>query len=520
MKPKISAVIDIGSNELRLHIAQVVKFGEKNEGEVKYLERLSYPLSLGRDTFHMGKLSFDKVDKACDIINNFIHVAASYGVSNVRTIASTAMREAKNHDYIIDQIKIKTGVDVHIMDDLEEKKHLYKLITHYAEDMLKESAVIVYIGSGSLGVSLFVEGKMPQTWNIRVGSMRMGELFGQMQEYTKDFYRLMEEYLAGYTDHLLGALPSDIEHFIVCGQEIELIAKLAMNEQPSATSTLFEVPVTDFNDFYNTIKSKSADKIAMDYHLNPDKADALLPAACIYHNLLNCTHAAHITASRLLPCDALLFEELFPKKIQLIDKRFDKGTHQSVRRLAEQHGADISHGEIVRDFALTIFDRIKKVHGLGSRDKLLLTVASVLHDIGECINKRDHHEISYEIVRNLDIVGLTQKELQIAAIICRYHSFVMPDLTEPYYQELDSDTKVKVSKLAAMLRIADALDRSHTQKYKQIEAKLVENALIITVETDKNVNLEVWAFAQKAQFFEDVFGIKAQLKIKNKKQTM
>jgi len=505
---RIAAVIDIGSNELRLNIAETAE-----NDQIRYLESLSYPLSLGRDTFHAGRMSFDKVDKACEIIKNFLRLTKDYDVTNIRTIASTAMREAANVDYIIDQIKIKTGVDVNVIDDLDEKRYIYKLLTHCIDEELQQSALVVYIGTGNMGVSLFVDGKMPRTWNIRVGSLRMGELFGQLQEYTRDFYKLMEEYLSGYTYKIHEELFEGINHFIVSGREIDTIARLVLDNNYKSTP-LFDIPRQDFESFYEVIKRKTPDRIISDYKIDADKADSILPASCIYHNLLGYTSAENITVSRMLPSDAILFEMLYPKQFNAIDKRFTKGTILSARALAERHDANIPHCEIVQNFALMIFDKVKKIHGLGSRDKLLLLVAALLHDIGEVINNRDHHKMSYSMVRGSDLVGISQAEQEIIALICRYHSATTPDLSDPCYAVLDSGTKVRVSKLVAMLRLADALDRSHTQKYQKIDVLLANDELIITINTLANISLEQWSFTEKSRFFEEVFGIKAYLRVK------
>lgn len=512
----IAAVIDIGSNELRLHIAQAIH----NEGEpesLKYIENLSYPLSLGRDTFHAGKMSFEKADKACEIIRNFLQLTKDYNVTDIRTIASTAMREASNVDYILDQIKIKTGIKVDVIDEQDEKLHIYKLLAHYAEETLNKSALVVYIGTGHLGVSLFEGGKMPRTWNISAGSLRMSELFGKMQEYTRDFYRLMEEYIAGYTNKFKNELPNNIEHFVVSGREVELIDRLAISDKnpaPESKTLIFELQRTDFENLYNKIKRKTTDRIAMDYKLDAVKSEALLPASCIYQNLLNQTNAQVITASKLLPCDGVLFEMLFPKRFSEIDRRFAKDTILSAEELAKKHNTNKAHGDLVQRFSLLIFDKIKKLHGLGTKDKLLLTVAAILHDIGECVNNREHNVISYAMVRSSDIVGLTQLEQRMVALICRYHSTTTPDFSAPHYAGLDTDIKVRVSKLAAMIRIADALDRSHTQKFDAIDVKLTDKTMIITVKTSINISLEKWSFDEKGKFFEEVFGIKAELHVK------
>ena len=516
-KSPVAAVIDIGSNELRLHIAQTVPQPasvDKNQFAVQYLENLSYPMSLGRDTFHAGKLSFDKADKACEVIKNYMHVAKGYGVRNVRTVASTAMREATNADYIIDQIKIKTGVNVVVTDDLEEKGYIYKLLAHYADELLKKSAVIVYIGTGSIGVSLFVDGKMPRSWNIGTGSLRLSEMFGDLQEYTREFYRMMEKYLAGYTRHLSSDLPDGISHFIVSGQEVDVIAKLAMDHVPHFGEPLFQMTKEEFEQLYERIKRKSTGSIAIEYGLTPERAETLLPAVCIYKNLLDSTHAKTITASRLLPMDGVLFEMLHPKRFQTIGKRFDKGTTQSALEIMKRHNGSMEHGELVREFALMFFDKLRKLHGLEVRDKLLLIVAAYLHDIGKCVNVNDHNLTSYEMVRRSDIVGLTQIEKEIVALICRYHSGGGVDLGEYYYSALDSHTKVRVSKLTALLRLADALDRGNVEKFSRIDVKLSDTVLVVTVSTDVNIALEKWSFEMKGRFFAEVFGIKAELRVK------
>ena len=515
-KTTTAAVIDIGSSELRLHIAQAVKPETESElGNVKYLESLRYPLSLGRDTFEAGKMSFEKLDKACTIIKNFLAVTRDYGVRNIRTVANTAVREADNMDYILDQIKIKTGVNVHVIDDLEEKYYIYKLLFHYAAEELKQSALMVYIGTGNIGVSLQQDGKMPLTWNIRVGSLRTGKLFGQLQEYTRDFYVLIEEYLSGYINPLKAQLPEGLKHFIVSGQEVDLLAELS-GAIAQTNAPLFDIPRHNFENLYDNIKRKPTDRIAADYGLEVARADALLPAACIYQNLLNITQAEHITASRLLPCDAVLFEMLFPKRFAALDKRLLKSTEQCVQLLAARYNTPMHHVEFVRKYAHRIFDKMKEIHGLGSRDKLLLSAAAMLHEIGVYVNLRDYHEHSYSLVRGSDIVGLTHMETTVVALLCRYHSVLTPNISESRYASLDAADKVRVSKLTAMLRLADALDCSHNNKYSQVDVKLTENALIVTVHAQANVTLEQWTFTEKGRFFEEVFGIKAEMRVKRR----
>ena len=512
-KSRVAAVIDIGSTEMRLHVAEAPRHGAP-AGAVRYLDRLVYPLSLGRDTFYAGRMSFGKVDEACGVIRNFLHAARAYGVREVRTVGATAIREAENADQILDQIKIKTDVDVQVMDDLEEKVQVYKLLSHYARESIKKSAIIVYSGTGSIGISLFAKGMMPRTWNIRAGSLRMSELFGESQDYTKNFHRLMEEYLASFTRKLRDEMPAGIEHFIVSGTEIEAMSRLATG-QPPLGAPLFEVPRADFEKFYDKIKRMTSERISAAYGIDAAKAESLLPAACIYHDLLGTTSAKAITATCLLPCDSYLFEMLHPKLFAAIGKQFDKCTVLSARELARDYGIDAEHGELVSEYSNMIFDKLRKLHGLGARDKVYLTVAALLHDIGKAVNDLDHNISSYEIVRRLNLVGLTQKEQEIVALICRYHSGNSPNLEEPHYAQLDFANRVRVSKLTSMMRLADALDRSSVRvKFASLDVRLSDKEILITAATDEYAALEEWTFREKAGFFQDVYGIKAVFKVK------
>ncbi len=504
-KANTVAVIDIGSNELRLKIAQ------DSKEKLKYIESLNYPLSLGRDTFTTGKISFEKVDKTCDIIKNFLTVTEAYGVSAIRAVATTAVREAQNTDYILDQIKIKTGLSVNVIDDTEEKLFIYKLMSLLIDDDYKKSAMMIYMGSGNIGISVMDDGKIPFIQNIKMGSLRISEMFGDIQEYSSEFYTVVEEYTKSFTDFLDGEIPDNIKHFIVSGHEIAVIANLC---GVKADGLILKLPKESFLKLYDDVKHKTADRISADYKIPHEKAELLLPALCIYNNLLNFTKADHILAPAVFLVDSIIYEMLYEDEFAAINKSFSKNTIMSAREHASRYVAIESHCQTVEGYALKIFDKMKKIHGLGNREKLLLQTAAILHDAGKFINMHRHYENSYMIVKNTDIVGLNQAETEIVALICLYHSRLIPNPLDTRYSGLDLPSRVLVSKLTAILRIADSLDRSHTKKFKDIDVKTVENELIITVTTDKSIDLEQWSFNEKGAFFEDVFGMKPILKKK------
>ncbi|MDR0999471.1 MAG: HD domain-containing protein [Clostridiales bacterium] len=507
-RPALAAAIDIGSTELRMKIAQI------NKNKIRYPESLTYPLALGRDTFTTGKISFEKVDKACDIIKNFLLVTDEYGVAraNVRAAATTAVRESSNIDYFLDQVKIKTGMVVSVIDDMEEKLYIYKMLTHMLKDSVKESAVMVYIGSGNIGAALLQNGRAPFTRNIKIGSLRISEMFGDIQEHL-EFYLVLEEYLRTFTS-LLPLFDGEINHFVAAGTEIAMLADITNTH---SEDIFYHIPKEKFLSFYEDVKTKTTDQAALDYNLSNDKAELLLPTMSIFHDILALTKAGEIIASDIMLSDALLYETLCPIEFEMINKDFAKNAVLSAKMIADKCGTYSAHCALVSDFSQKIFDKLKKLHNMNSREKMLLQIGAVLHDIGKFINITQHYEHSYKIILGSDIVGLNQTETEIVANIALYHEGRVPAPTDVNYQKLSLVNRVMVSKLTAILSLANALDASHTQKFKSIDVKLSKSELLVTVATDKNIDLEQWAFKDKSHFFEEVFGIKA---IVRKKRVM
>lgn len=502
---KEAAVIEIGSNELRLRIAQNVR------GKMKFLESATYPLSLGSDAFTGGKISFEKVDAACTIIKNFMEIARSYGIEECEVVATTAIRESKNRDYILDQIKIKTGVEAQVIDGAQEKLFIYKLMAQVTPAEHMQSGLMLYTGSGSVGIAVWENNKVTFTDNIQIGSMRISELFGNMQEYTATFYVLVEDYLESYIHFIEADIPEGTRNFVASGQEISMIAELTNAEKDHE---LLRIHRDKLFELFEELKFKTVDKICEDYGLPIEKAEVLLPAVCIYKKLIGFTQAEEIISPMVLLSDALLYKNMFPQHYSRISKEFDKSTILCARAIAHKFNDVTAHHTAVEKYALQIFDKIRKIHGMGKREKLLLQTAAILHDIGKFINVKDHHIHVYNIVTGLEIIGINHSEKEIIALLCLFHSRLSPYNDYKVYMMLPTEKQVLVSKLSAMLKIADSLDTSHEQKFTDIDVKLTEKELVITISTDKNIELEIWSFKEKRALFEEVFGIKAVIKRK------
>ena len=506
-----AAVIYLGSSALYMNIAE-----KRAQQSFRKIEEVEYPLNLGHDTFSVGKIQFAKVDEMCKTLINFKKLLNDYRVEEVKVIATTAIREAKNRDYILDQIKIKTGLKVDVFDDKEEKKYIYQGILREIEDneLDLDRSLISYIGTGRLGVATYKDGNLTSSQNIRVGSIKLSEILGEIQEKTNKFYIVVEEYLSSFTYMLKSFLPQEkLDHFIASGKEIELISKLCGAEENNHFSYIYK---DKFLALYNEIKDKTPNQVKRIYSLSAEKAEILLPAMAIYKAILELSSAKRIIVPAVSILDVVMFSTLYPKRAQREELAFYQNTILSARSIGQKYDYNQAHADKVEEFVLKIFDETQKVHGLGERARILLQVATILHDVGKFISLKRHYYNSYDLIRSSNILGFNNREVEIVANIARYHSSKIPREKDRSYNKLRHEDRILMSKLVSILRLAEALDRGHRDKFNSLVIKLKENQLIITIITNEPTLLEEWMFKQKSNLFEEVFGIKTKLEKKDR----
>ncbi len=503
-----AAVIEIGTNALRLKIA------ENTKQEIYVVDELYHPLSIGKDLFAFGKIDVDKTDKICSIIKGFSKVIKENGIENVKAFSTSALNEASNKLFVRDKIKIKTGFEVDIIDPLEEKTYIYQeMIRTLSENGIDlGSSLLVYIGSNNMGVAYYKGGVISFMQNFKLGSLRLTSLFEDIQDDVEDFSVIVEEYHSSFTQSIRKLLPSNrINHFVACGREIQLIAEICDIDNKDG---LLIIPKESFNNHYEIIKYKSVQSLMDDYGLLEDKAELLFPAMSLYSAIFKFTEADAIISPVVFLRDAFLYKMMQPEKYRIKKEEFDRNTVESAKYMAMRYLCSMDHINLVTDFSIKIFDKLTKKHGLGNRERLLTETASILHDCGNFINLNDYSEQGYKIISSSDIIGLNSEEIKIIANVVSLQGKDILGITNESYSGLSENSRLVVSKIAAILMIADALDKSHMQKFEDIDVKSDRDELLITVNTYKDITLEEWEFNRRKALFEDVFGLKAIIKLK------
>jgi exopolyphosphatase/guanosine-5'-triphosphate,3'-diphosphate pyrophosphatase len=186
---------------------------------------------------------------------------------------------------------------------------------------------------------------------------------------------------------------------------------------------------------------------------------------------------------------------------------------RDAERVGEHYRYDSAHAAKVREHAFILFDALRPLHRLGERERRLLGVAATLHDVGELVGYAHHHKHSYYLVSNAEIGGISAEDLRVAAVVVRYHRRAHPSDRHEEYATLSREDRKRVSRLAAILRVADALDREHRQRVVELRASLTRRRLELRVRARGELALERWAIESKSSLFREVFGHEVALRV-------
>ena len=279
--PKLAAVIDIDSNTLKMRVSQLKK------GKICDLDILEYPMRLGHEVFTNKKLSFESLRKLSSLLHGYEDVLAEYGVKNFKTVATTTLREAKNRSFLIDQLNIQNKIQVEVLEDKQEKALIYWEILNNWNHLKKEksdNALICYIGAGTIGLAVYDGKQIIFSQNIPIGSLKLHDMLGDIQNLTENFDTVIEEYLNSILWHINIPLESGrADHLILVGNGVRLIAKICGF---SLTNGRYELDCLRLKDFFEQIRTMSSDQIYRKYNLSEEVAELLYFSLAIAINLM------------------------------------------------------------------------------------------------------------------------------------------------------------------------------------------------------------------------------------------
>lgn len=508
MAYKTFAAIDVGSTDVSMKIFEIT--AKKGYRQLDYVSNI---IELGSDTYADGYISQESVEKLCTILSRFSKKMREYGTIEYCAYATSAVREAKNNMMVLDLLKLRTGIEVEILNNSENRFLMYKGLavkSEHFEKIVEKNTAIVDIGAGSIQISLMNNGKLTATQNIPIGVLRVRE---RLKFFHFDLFhleRVMEEFIANEIDtfkhYYLG--DKDIKNIIAIGDEtqkmIQIVPELSIEDNLNEKQ---------LNVILDKLLSKNPSDLAVEYKIPYERATLLLPAAMIYSIFLKQSKADLIWTPNIDLCDGIIVDEMEKSRKLSFKRNFEDDIRSSVLQIAKRYRCNKEHNVNVSKIACQIFDKTKKIHGLKNKERLQLEIAATLHDCGKFINMSGAGFNSYSIIMSTEIMGLSHKEREEIANIVRYNSIPLPDSRELHGEIGDGDY-MTIAKLVAILKVANAMDRSHKQKASAYDMVIRDKQLVITIDTLYDLALERGLFSDKAEFFQQVYGIKPVLKQK------
>jgi exopolyphosphatase/guanosine-5'-triphosphate,3'-diphosphate pyrophosphatase len=503
------AVIDIGTTLIRMAIAEIGP-----EGDIRRLETLSQAVNLGKDTFTTGEIRKSTIEDCVRVLRSYQRVLREFQIespSQIRVVATSAVREANNRLAFLDRIYVATGIEVEPIDEAEVNRITYlgiQPLLKAEEQLASAQTIVIEVGGGNTEVLIIRDDDVLFAHTYRLGSLRLRETLesyraplGQMRTIMESHIRRTVEQVAQHVDF------GQQRELIAIGGDVRFAASQLLPDwnlqRPGRLS------VDELEEFTQRVLSMSEDELSRTHHLSFADAETLGPALLAYVGLAR----------------GLQIEELFIANVNLRDgllqdvasdgvwtKDFNNQIIRSALELGRKFDFDEAHALQVAELSQTLFRALAEEHQLGSRYELMLYVAALLHEIGLFVSSNSHHKHSMYLIRNSELFGLSENDVLLVSLVARYHRRASPKPAHEGYSGLDRDRRVAVAKLGAILRLADALDRSRSQRIHDIQCSRDEGRFIISAPHVDDLTLEQLALKQKGTFFEEVFGMQAELR--------
>lgn len=512
--PPRYGVVDVGSNAIRMQVIEVREGGEPHA----VLDTRREPVRLGQDVFLTGSIPQTSIQRALESLRSFRAACDRWQVRGIRAVATSALREAANRESIVSRIEKETGIRVEVISGTEEAYLLVRGVEAKV-DLTKGRSILVDVGGGSVEVTLVADGEIAVSESYRLGAVRLLEALQHEAAGRKDagFLALLDQYVGSLDRRIADRIGSDgIDRFVATGGNIETLGDLAAREAPLRTADgVDSLPRKTLAEWIQRLARMSYAERVEELGLAPDRADVVLPAAVVYYRLCEVARVDRLLIPRVGLRDGLV-REVVAGHLQTAQAAERRGTVLAgALALARKYHADLAHAEKVRALAVEIFDQTASLHGFGAEERVLLEAAAVLHDIGAFVSAASHHKHSFYLIRSSDLVGLTEAEREIVALASRYHRRSHPKRTHVEYQQRSRDERERVSKIAAILRLADALDREHQTKVAGVSVKLGRKNLDLSLTpanaSDGDLALERWAVHRKGSLFLEVFGLQPRV---------
>jgi exopolyphosphatase/guanosine-5'-triphosphate,3'-diphosphate pyrophosphatase len=492
--------IDIGSNSVRLMLAEPLR-----GGNYRILDEEREATRLGRSLNSTGRLDPEAIELTLGALRRFKQIADGFQVDELRTIATCAVREAGNGAEFCRRAKLELGIDIDVIS-AEREARLAFCSVQRAFDLSGKNVVVADIGGGSTEIILASGNLIEATFTTPLGAVRLTEMYSSDNGLPEDQY----ERLTKSIDQQLRPVtkkPFFAPHLLIgSGGTFTSLADMVMASKgqvglPTRGYNVTHAEVSHLLDRLRKLPVKARRAVP---GLSPDRADIIVAGLDVIDRIMRQFHVNLLQVHNRGVRDGLI--------LTMIDQSLGKPSQDphdrmaAVERFADAASGEPAHGRQVARLAGRIFAKIAPLYGLNPEDQSLLEIAARLQDVGYLINYEKHHKHSYHLILNSGLPGFRPGELELIANIARYHRGAKPKRRHANFRQLSAENQTRVRRLAAILRLAGGLDRSHSGQVRDVIVEQTDNGeLSMAVIALENPEVDLWAARRRAKMFEKVF---------------
>ncbi|MCX7405644.1 MAG: Ppx/GppA phosphatase family protein [Planctomycetia bacterium] len=497
------AAIDIGSNSVRLLVAEALR-----GGNYRILDEEREPTRLGRSVAAHGQLDDESMARTLTALRTFKEISAGYQVTTLRTIATCAVREARNGPDFCRRVREEIGLEVEVISADREARLAFSSV-QYAFDLAGKNVIVADIGGGSTEIVFATGNLIESIFATPLGAVRLTEQSGLSEGMSPDELQValekMDDSIAACLKKRT-ARPLFAPHLLIgSGGTFTTLAELVMaaKKQTGIPVAGYKVSHAELRHLLDRLRKMPLRSRRSMSGMTPDRADIIIAGLSIIDGLLQRFRVNTLMVHTRGVRDGLVRE--------LIDNAIGTSgddplqRDNAIERLAAACSGELEHGRQVAALAGRIFEQLLEPLHLLPGDKQLLECASRLQDVGYVINYEQHHKHSYHLIRNSRLPGIRAHDLELIANVARYHRGAHPKRKHDNFLQLVAEDQQRVQGLAAILRVAGGLDRSRSQQVRDVRVRVEDTGITLEVVAEQEPLVDIWGAERRIDLFEKVF---------------
>lgn len=497
------AAVDIGSNSVRLKIARL------QAGRLQALHEDREVTRLGEGVFRSGFLTPESMDETIKVLRRFHRSTQQIVADNVRVVATSALRDARNSQAFLEWVRSATGWRVEIISGLEEARLIHLgLVSSARVDRL--TTLMIDLGGGSCELTVTRGGHIRDAVSLPLGAVRLTDEFLRHDPARKGELKRLRGFVAREVNRIANRIgAARVKSVIATSGTAAAIAAAAAHQRSGKTRQRQMVTRVEMTRLAKRLARLPVAERRKIEGIGPRRAEIIVAGATVYRELLDRLRLGGFRYSPLGLRDGILAQMAADyDRSTRSGRQLESERWESILKAVDHYHVERKHALDVRDSAMLLFSRLHSLHRLPPEYREWLSAAAMLYEVGDYVNRNGHHRHTHYIISNSEILGYTPQQRRIIAAMARYLGKSRPTVEDGPMKLIDPADRPPLQKAILLLRLARALNLGRSRAVREVKIGLRSPEVRLTLVPRRNlgVDLELWAIEKERDYFLEVFG--------------